>query len=142
MVLMWNLMEVSYLPQKWLRIHIYNSCAQPIKSPSPFLVQKFKDQIISATKTGTRLAWLSIYSIRSTTVASTYPGDYGNIRVPYTTNANMSMTRSSLLFCMMYPSRKSLCTHSFFPFNLVMGTKTLASILVICANFFSKLDLL
>ena len=74
--------------------------------------------------------------IRSTTTASTYPGDCGNIRVPYTTNANMSMTRSSLLFYMMYPSRKSLCKHSFFSFNLVMGNKMLASILVICANFF------
>ena len=88
------------------------------------------------TIAGTGLTWLSICSIRSTIAASTYLGDCRNIIVPYTTSANMSMTQSSSLFSMMYLSRKSHWTHSFFPFYLVMGTKMLASIFIICANFF------
>ena len=38
---------------------------------------------------GTGLTWLSIYSIWSTTVASIYLGDYGNIKVSYTTSTNV-----------------------------------------------------
>ena len=106
MVLIWNLMEVSHLPQKWLRIHIYNSCAQPIKSSSPFRLQKFKDRIVLATMAGTGLAWLLICSIKSTTVASTYLDDCGKIKIPYTINLNMLMTQSSSLFSIIYLSRK------------------------------------
>ena len=85
---------------------------------------------------GDRVDLVVICSIRSITAASTYLGDYGNIRAPYTTSVNISMTRSSSLFSMMYLSRKSHGTHSLFPFCLVMGTKTFASIFIICANFF------
>ena len=92
--------------------------------------------MVSVIIAWTGLAWLSICSIKSTTAASIYPGDCGNIRIPYTTSANMSSTQSLLLFSMIYLSRKSHWTHSFFPFNLVMGTKTFASIFVIWANFF------
>ena len=138
MVFIWNLMEVLHLPQKWLRIHIYNSCAQPIKSPSPFRLQKFKDRIVSAKMAGTWLAWLLICSIKSTTAASTYPDDYGKIKISYTTNPNMSMIRSSLLFSIIYLTRKSNWTHSFFPFSLVTKTRRLASTFIIYASFFLK----
>ena len=45
--------------------------------------------MVSAIIVETGLTWLSICSIKSTTAASIYPGDCGNIRIPYTTSANV-----------------------------------------------------